>query len=117
MITDGANNMSGKQNGMIAHLKKLIRDETGDPNSGVPSIWYVSNRLNLVVSAFAAVEYIKNVFKFTDWFSTRRKAVAYKKWLCEAYSKTFQEDSKAVRREVVFLQRCDWRVVDTNKTS
>ena len=45
----------------------------------------MSHRLNLVVRAFESVDNIRNVLKFADWFSGRRKAVAYKKWLCEKY--------------------------------
>ena len=45
----------------------------------------MSHRLNLVVRGFESVEYIKDVLKCIDSLSTRRKAVEYKKWLCQAH--------------------------------
>ena len=88
VTTDGANNMTGKQNGMVAHLRKLVRVETGDQTFSFPSIWCLSHRMNLVIRSFEKVDHIKNVLKFADWFSTKRKAVGYKKWLNEKYPNT-----------------------------
>ena len=78
VTTDGANNMTGKHNGMVVHLRDMIRAEVGEQNSEFQSIWCLSHRLNLVVRDFESVDHIKNVLKFADWFSSKRKAVAYK---------------------------------------
>ena len=118
VTTDGVNNMVGRYNGVIPHLKKLVRDEMSDPTFNFPSIWCLSHRMNLVIRSFEEVDCIKNVIKFADWFSTKRKAVAYKKWLYEKYpKKRFKKIPKTIRDEVVFLQGCARRVVDTNETS
>ena len=75
--------MTGKRNGMAVHLRDMIRAEFGEQNSGFQSIWCLSHRLNLVVRDFESVDHIKDVLKFADWFSSKRKAVACKKWLSE----------------------------------
>ena len=84
VTTDGANNMVGKRNGMVCHLTNLTKQETGH-GSVFQNIWCLSHRLNLVVRGFGDVEHIRNELKFADWFSGRRKAVAYKRWLSEAF--------------------------------
>ena len=70
---------------MVAHLKELVRAEVGPDTLMFDSIWCMSHRVNLVVRGFEEVDYIKDVLEFADWFSTRRKAVAYRKWLCQSF--------------------------------
>ena len=45
----------------------------------------MSHRLNLVVRGFEIVDNIKHVLKFSDWFASKRKAVAYRRWLWESH--------------------------------
>ena len=78
MTTDGANNMTGKRNGMAVHLRDMIRAEFGEQNSGFQSIWRLSHRLNLVVRDFESVDHIKNVLKFADWFLAKARQMSVK---------------------------------------
>ena len=79
MTTDGANNMTGKRNGMAVHLRDMIRAEFGEQNSGFQSIWRLSHRLNLVVRDFESVDHIKNVLKFADWFLPNARQLCRKR--------------------------------------
>ena len=95
ITTDGANAMVGKRNGMVVSLKRLVRSDVGTNEPSINTIWCMSHRLNLVVRGFERVEHIKNVFKFSDWFSTKRNAVAYRRWLCRALpNNTFKKIPK-----------------------
>ena len=41
------------------------------------------------------MEHIKNVLKFADWFSTKRKATSHRRWLCQALpDNTFKKITK-----------------------
>ena len=88
IATDGANSMIGKRNGMIAHLKRLVQNETGNDDIFFNTIRCMSHRLNLVVKGFERVRHINNVLKFCNWFSSKRNAVAYRMWLCQAFPNT-----------------------------
>ena len=48
-------------------------------------VWCLAHRLNLVVADFQNVTYINSVLHFARWFSSKRKAVVYKKWFRETY--------------------------------
>ena len=51
-------------------------------------IWCMSHRLNLVIRDFERVSDIKHVLKFSNWFASKRKAVAYRRWLCDAHPRS-----------------------------
>ena len=38
IATDGAHAMLGKQNGMIAHLKRLVQSDVGNPDNFINTI-------------------------------------------------------------------------------
>ena len=86
VTSDGAANMIGSSNGMISHLKKLIVRDHGIEHRLFESMWCFSHRLNLVIQDFQRVPFIQSVFRFCDWFATKRKAVCYKKWLKETHA-------------------------------
>ena len=85
VASDGAKNMIGAVNGMIPHLSRLIRQECHVDQAPFKNIWCLAHRLNLVITDFTRVPYINSVFLFANWFTTKRKAVQYKKWLSEKY--------------------------------
>ena len=85
VTTDGAANMMGATNGMISHLKRMIVREHGIYHCILEPVWCFSHRLNLVIQCFQHVPFIQSVFRFCDWFTTKRKAVGYKKWLKETH--------------------------------
>ena len=85
VVTDGANNIIGRENGTVSNLKRLIQNETRNDDFSFPSVWCMSHRLNLVVRGFEIVDNIKHFLKFSDWFASKRKAVAYRRWLLELH--------------------------------
>ena len=87
--TDGGSNMIGKTNGMVTQLRRLIQREYGSQMANFHSIWCLCHRLNLVIRDFQRAENIKMVFGFCDWFTTKRKAVVYKKWLKQNHPDDF----------------------------
>ena len=83
VASDGAKNMIGADNGMVSHLNRLVKQELGADHTPFKNIWCLAHRLNLVITDFEQVPYINSVFLFANWFSTKRKAVQYNKWLSE----------------------------------
>ena len=81
--------MIGKTNGMVTQLRRLIQREYGSQMANFHSIWCLCHRLNLVIRDFQRAENIKMVFGFCDWFTTKRKAVVYKKWLKQNHPDDF----------------------------
>ena len=85
VATDGASNMVGSTNGIVAHLRRMVRAEAGGDNCIFQPIWCFAHRLNPVIHDFKSVPCINTVFHFLDWFTTKRRAVVYKKWLLQSY--------------------------------
>ena len=85
VATDVAKTMIGAENGMIPNLRRLVGKEIGSRSTPFKNVWCLAHRLNLVVSDFERVPYINSVFLFAGWFSSKRKAVQYKKWLSQKY--------------------------------
>ena len=85
VATDGAHNMVGQINGMVSHLKRLVQHTLGEITPTFDHVWCLAHRLNLVIGDFRDVPNIKGVFLFADWFTSKRKAVVYKKWLRATY--------------------------------
>ena len=79
--TDGGSNMIGRTNGMVTHLRRMVQEECGSHTGNFHQMWCLCHRLNLVIRDFQNVENIKTVFEFCDWFTAKRKAVIYRKWL------------------------------------
>ena len=78
--------MIGQINGMVSQLRRLIRMAYGSHSGTFHQIWRLCHRLNLVIRDFQNVEHIKTVFEFCDWFTTKSKAVIYRKWLRQTHS-------------------------------
>ena len=79
--------MTGTTNGLVAQLKRMIVRDHGIDNCNIDPVWCFAHRLNLVICDFQHVPFIKSVFRFCDWFTTKRKAVVYKKWLKQSGQK------------------------------
>ena len=45
------------------------------------SVWCFAHRLNLVTKSFLTTKPVNVVLEFTDWFSSRREQVSYKRFL------------------------------------
>ena len=84
--TDGASCMIGQANGMFSCFKRLVQQDLGSVPCSMVHIWCLAHRLNLVIRDFQNVENINSVFLFCDWFTQKRKAVAYKRFLREKHS-------------------------------
>lgn len=84
IATDGASNMTGSVNGMVAHLKRMVREEAGRENCILQPLWCFAHRLNLVIRDFQHVPCINAVIRFLDWFTSKRMAVVYK-WLRQLF--------------------------------
>ena len=76
VTTDRANNMVGKETGWC-FISRTSFAEKSQNTMATSSRSGASHRLNLVVRAFESVDNASNVLKFANWFSGRRKAVAY----------------------------------------
>ena len=85
VTTDGASNMMGPANGMVRHLRLLIQRELGVLSTTFNHVWCLAHRLNLVVADFQKIPYINSVLIFARWFSSKRKTVAYRKWLKQSF--------------------------------
>ena len=81
IATDGAHNMVGQFNGLATILKRLVQRELGVDTPTFQHVWCLAHRLNLIITDFQNVRNINYVFLFADWFTSKRKAVVYKKWL------------------------------------
>ena len=85
VATDGASNMVGSLNGMVVHIKRMVQAEVGHNNCIFQPVWCFAHRLNLVLRDFQRVPCINSVIRFIDWFTSKRKAVVYKKWLLQSF--------------------------------
>ena len=85
VATDGAKNMIGGVSGMIPILNRFVRQEVGADHTPFKNVWCLAHRLNQVITDFQRVPYINSVFLFANWFTTKRKAVQYRKWLSKTY--------------------------------
>lgn len=84
VATDGAANMVGKVNGMTTHLKRLVEQNCRENGLSFPtihSVWCFAHRINLVTRAFLTLKPVNVILAFSDWFSNRRRQVAYKSFL------------------------------------
>ena len=81
LATDGAKNMMDAANGMIPRLSLLVKQENNTDQVPFKNVWCLAHRLNLVITDFQRVPFINSVFLFASWFTTKRKAVQYKKRL------------------------------------
>ena len=82
--TDGASNMVGKFNGMTKHFKELVEQHCRENNLVSPTIhtvWCFAHRINLLTKTFLKMKPVNVVLAFSDWFSNRRRQVAYKRFL------------------------------------
>ena len=86
LSTDGASCMIGQDNGMFSCFKRLVQQDIGPVNCDINHVWCLAHRLNLVIRDFQNVENINSVFRFCDWVTQKRKAVAYKRFVREKYS-------------------------------
>ena len=83
---DGAANMLGKSNGMASYFKTLVKQNLRDNHSPSPpmhSVWCFAHRLNLVTKTFLTMKPANAVLSFSDWFSNKRRQVAYKRFLIQ----------------------------------
>ena len=71
--------MMGQFGGMVGRLTHSVEMERGDHRPPFDHVWCLAHRLNLVVADFQNVPYISSVLHFARWFSSKRKAVVYKK--------------------------------------
>ena len=83
--TDGASYMVGSTNGIVARVRRMVQSEAGRDNCIFQQVWCFAHRLNLVIHDFQNVPYINTIFHFLGWFTSKRKAVVYKKWLLQSY--------------------------------
>ena len=85
LSTGGASNMVGRFNGLLQCFKTLVQQEHGTIPCAISQVWCLAHRLNLVIRDFQDVKNINSVFDFCDWFTEKRKAVTYRKFLREKY--------------------------------
>ena len=84
ITTDGAKNMTGRDNGMVAVLKQTIRDNLqarGINVFPVHGVWCNAHRMNLVTKDFLTLKGVDFVKTFCDWFTITRRQVNYKRFL------------------------------------
>ena len=76
--------MLGKFNGTASHIKRIVHQHCRDKHLNPPSlhsVWCFSHRLNLVTKTFLTMKPANVVLSFSDWFSNKRRQVAYNKFL------------------------------------
>ena len=84
VATDGAANMLGKFSGMASHFKRLVQQHLLENHIISPtmhSVWCFAHRMNLVTKSFLTTKPANVVLLFSDWFSNKRRQVAYKLFL------------------------------------
>ena len=86
--------MIGSTNGMSAHLRRLFARKYGQQHCKMESLWCFAHRLNLVIRDFQHVDFINSVIRFCDLFTTKRRAICYKKWLKEKSDDKFRKIPK-----------------------
>ena len=96
-------NVISQTNGMSSHARRLIQSEYGTHSSNFHQIWCLCHRLHLVIRDLRNVEHIKTVFKFCDRFTSKRKAVMYRKMVeTNTLGWILSENPYTVRNTLVF---------------
>ena len=84
VTTDGASNMIGNDQGLFVCLCRQLRASgaVGRENvDGIKNVWCFAHRMNLVTRDLRDVPGMGDVFSLADWITSRRVAVAYRKFL------------------------------------
>ena len=84
ITTDGAKNMTGRDNGMVAILKRTKHNHCqarGINSFPIQTVWCFAHRINLVAKDFLTLKGVDFVKSFCEWFTWKRRQINNKRFL------------------------------------